>query len=357
MLNYFFALFFLLNFSTVKAQDSTVIYYDKDWEVQDWEIDAAFFRIQKVDSKTELITVRDYWISGEIQMTGSFISNTKKESKQGEFIWYNKDGRKSWEMTYLKGDKHGEGVWFFDSGKVMEKEFYEKDEPIGIATSWYENGEIESITKYNISNVDSVYYWYSDGKKMLEGTWFETEVEDIKYDNFWDSIGNQTIIDGNGFLIQETNTEYWKGEITEGLYNGVWCKYAMGDVRQIIGKMKFKGGNFKKGYLDFNDGKVKFDGGWRKSPKFPNGSKGLSAYIGKNLGECRENIIANRVSVEFVVMTDGSISEVKIISGETTVCQEEEIYKMFSNMPIWTPGIQMGSFVKVRYTIPIKYTI
>jgi len=382
MLNYVFTLFLALNFNTLTAQDSTVIYYDEDWEVQDWEIDAAYFRIQKIEPKTELITVTDYWISGEIQMTGSFMSNTKPVSKNGKFVWYNKDGSIDWEVSYQNGKKNGiETRWYgFDSlratkhymngkldgeylryyknGDLMDQEFFKQGEANGTATTWYEGGVIESITKYNVSNIDSVYYWYENGDKLLEGTLFETEVEDLKFGNYWDSTRTQTVSNGNGFLVIDDDDDYyWMGQITNGLYNGVWSKYKLSTELDLIGKMKFKNGNFKKGYLDFRGGKVKLEGGWTLSPEFPNGHKGLSKYIGSALGGCRNEIIENTVYVEFVIKKNGKISEIKIVSGKTSKCQEENIYKMFDNMPIWTPGIHYGDFVRVRYTIPIKYTL
>ena len=106
--------FYVVNSIRNFAQDITVIYYDKNREVPVLEIDAGQYRTQFTNAETGLIMVEDFWMSGYIQMTGSFVFNTEKESKEGLFTYYAKDGDIESEVTYLKGEKHGvekEWVW------------------------------------------------------------------------------------------------------------------------------------------------------------------------------------------------------------------------------------------------------
>jgi antitoxin component YwqK of YwqJK toxin-antitoxin module len=384
MYKYLIALLFVVNSIPTIAQDSTIIYYDKDWEVQDWEIDAAYYRVQVTYAETGLIEVKDFWISGDIQMTGSFISNTEEESKNGLFTYYVEGGDIESEVTFLKGEKHGiekewygldslmsiqnytegelegESLWYYESGKLKEQVFYKEDAITDISTSWFENGVIESVKKCNDFNLDSVYYWYENGDKRLEGNLLLTSyesLEHIKYWNYWDSLGKQIIVNGYGVLITENDNEYWEGEILNGLAHGVWQKYDKSERGKSIGQMKFKNGTFKKGYLNFQGDKIYLEDRWVRSPEFPKGHKGLSSYISDYLYDSCDDIIENSVYVEFVVYNDGKTKDIKIVSGKTTVCQEEYIFKMFDNMPIWKPGIQLGYFVNVRYTVPIKYKL
>ena len=76
-------MFFVVNSILNFAQDITVIYYDKNREVQGWKIDAGQYRAQFTNAETGLIMVDDFWMSGYIQMTGSFVFNTEEESKEG----------------------------------------------------------------------------------------------------------------------------------------------------------------------------------------------------------------------------------------------------------------------------------
>jgi len=378
---------FLLCSDISFTQDSSIVYYDRNWEVIDLEENAVFYRVQKTDSIDGLIFVKDFWISGEIQMKGSFRLNTKINSRHGEFIWYNKDGSRDWEVTYKSGKKHGaerewysfdtlysvdnyingklngEALTYYENGKLMEQEFYKDDKHFGDAKSWYESGTIESLVKYNAYYVDSVYHWYENGDKKLEGILIPSELgfSNIKYLNCWDSTGNHNVVNGNGYLTLENDNKYWEGEIVNGLQDGVWNKYQKTNGNSLrgisIGSMKFKKGVYKKGYLLLAGEKIPLKSNLAVSPEFPKGQKGLSAYISNYLGGCRKNIIENTVYVEFVVYNDGKVSDIKIVTGKTTVCQELNINKMFNDMPKWTPGIQLGYFVNVRYTVPIKYTL
>lgn len=62
------------------------------------------------------------------------------------------------------------------------------------------------------------------------------------------------------------------------------------------------------------------------------------------------------VYVEFVINTDGSISDAKVIRGIGFGCDEEAI-RAVENMPAWKPGTQNGNAVRVKTTIPIKFEV
>lgn len=67
---------------------SNILYYDEDWENTDKE-SAAYIRYRdKIDGK---YVVTDRWITGEIQMKGTY-SDFHCNEKVGEFKWYDKDG-------------------------------------------------------------------------------------------------------------------------------------------------------------------------------------------------------------------------------------------------------------------------
>lgn len=62
------------------------------------------------------------------------------------------------------------------------------------------------------------------------------------------------------------------------------------------------------------------------------------------------------VYVEFVINTDGSISNVSIARGIGSGCDEEAL-RAVESMPKWFPGKQNGTAVRVKTTIPIKFQI
>lgn len=61
-----------------------------------------------------------------------------------------------------------------------------------------------------------------------------------------------------------------------------------------------------------------------------------------------------RVFVSFVVNTDGSIQDVKLIKGVGFGCDEEAI-RVIKSMPRWNPAKQNGKPVRSIFTQPITF--
>lgn len=94
-------------------------------------------------------------------------------------------------------------------------------------------------------------------------------------------------------------------------------------------------------------------------PQYPGGDSAMVNFIRDNVTypeESREMGEQGTVYVQFVVNTDGSISEVEVIRGVSQLLDEEAM-RVIKLMPNWIPGMQQGKPVRVRYRIPIKFSI
>ena len=95
-------------------------------------------------------------------------------------------------------------------------------------------------------------------------------------------------------------------------------------------------------------------------PEFPDGGmSGLMQFLSKNIQypiNAQKNHTQGRVTVQFVVNKDGSISEPKIIRGVDPDLDGEAI-RVISLMPKWKPGMQKGQPVRVRYTVPVMFRL
>ena len=94
-------------------------------------------------------------------------------------------------------------------------------------------------------------------------------------------------------------------------------------------------------------------------PEFPYGAARMMEYIQKNIEypiEARESNVEGRVYVNFIVETDGSISNVNVLRGIGGGCDEEAM-RVVRGMPKWKPGKHNGSAVRVSYTIPIIFKL
>lgn len=94
-------------------------------------------------------------------------------------------------------------------------------------------------------------------------------------------------------------------------------------------------------------------------PEFPGGMAGLAKFIQRNLNYpsmAQDNGIQGKVYLSFVVEKDGSISDVSVTRGIGSGCDEEAV-RVIKKSPKWKPGMQNSQTVRVRYSLPINYTI
>ncbi|ACU04620.1 MULTISPECIES: energy transducer TonB [Pedobacter] len=96
-----FVLCLLLSGIVTYAQKTDTTYYDKDWEPSTKAL-GSYFRITKTIEEGKRYEVTDYFKSGKIQMTGAYTS-LSPEVKDGEFIWYDEQGKKEKEAVYVLG--------------------------------------------------------------------------------------------------------------------------------------------------------------------------------------------------------------------------------------------------------------
>ncbi|MTI32246.1 TonB family protein [Xanthovirga aplysinae] len=94
-------------------------------------------------------------------------------------------------------------------------------------------------------------------------------------------------------------------------------------------------------------------------PEYPGGMKAFYKYVSKTMkypAQARRMGIDGRVIVQFVVDTDGAITNVKVIRGRGAGLDEEAI-RVLKNSKKWKAGKQRGIPVKVRMTLPINFKL
>lgn len=94
-------------------------------------------------------------------------------------------------------------------------------------------------------------------------------------------------------------------------------------------------------------------------PQFPGGSSAMFEYIATSLKypvKAEENGVQGRVVCTFVVDTDGSISDVKVVKSVDPTL-DKEAKRIVQEMPKWIPGKQGGAPVRVKYTVPVTFRL
>ena len=66
--------------------------------------------------------------------------------------------------------------------------------------------------------------------------------------------------------------------------------------------------------------------------------------------------IQGRVSLTFIVETDGSVSNVMVVQGVAAII-DEEVVKAVEASPRWSPGLQQGQPVRIRYSFWLNFIL
>ena len=94
-------------------------------------------------------------------------------------------------------------------------------------------------------------------------------------------------------------------------------------------------------------------------PQYPGGPTELFQFLSKTVKypEAAEKAgTQGRVIATFIVEKDGSISDARVVKSVSKELDEEAL-RVINAMPKWTPGMQSGKNVRVKYTIPISFRL
>jgi len=94
-------------------------------------------------------------------------------------------------------------------------------------------------------------------------------------------------------------------------------------------------------------------------PEYPGGNGAMMKFISDTIRypvEAQQKGIQGSVICNFVVMKDGSISDVQIVRGVDPLLDAEAL-RVLKLMPDWKPGKQRGQSVNVRFTLPVVFRL
>ncbi len=147
----------------VIAQDTDILFYDKDWKGVSSKAFAAFYRVLPKKRNNNLHKpFRDYYITGELQAEGGFISLDEKDDKKsvfdGDWTTYYRNGKVEQKGHRDNGVEQGEYVKYGEKGLILIRAMLKNGKPDGIYTQFNEDGSLCMQMEYQ--NGEPVYDWY-----------------------------------------------------------------------------------------------------------------------------------------------------------------------------------------------------
>ena len=92
-------------------------------------------------------------------------------------------------------------------------------------------------------------------------------------------------------------------------------------------------------------------------PEYPGGMQAMIEFLQANMKypeDAAKQKVEGRVMVQFVVETDGSISDVHV-AKQVFPSLDAEAIRVVQAMTKWTPGKEKGKVVRVKYNLPIVF--
>ena len=94
-------------------------------------------------------------------------------------------------------------------------------------------------------------------------------------------------------------------------------------------------------------------------PQFNGGMAKFYTFIGENIKypeEAVKNKVQGNVLMSFYVEKDGTLSNIKV-DRKVGYGTDEEAIRVLSLSEKWSPGLINGKAVRVKYNIPVKFTL
>jgi TonB family protein len=360
-------------------------YLNSDYMPVDSKIDYSYLQKTKIDTLTGE-PVGDIEFYKRNKLIASFKQTITKTNYTPKYPDEVKD-------TLLKMDvvRHldqnetvlGEILTFFENGTLEERRFYDNGKasyPLtnyhrnGVIreytqyidvekkkfrkTSWFLNGQIEAITEYETVAVPSV------DKNSMSPMSFREKINIVEQ---WDNSGNQRVTDGNGdvvFKYYEDIENYEllieAGKVENHQKQGVWTGKMADGFTSF--KEFYKNGELEKGIsYSVSGDSVTYSKDVEVNAQFKGGINGYTNYLIHNLkypASAQRNNAEGKSYIQFVVCTDGSLCDFKILKSAGDISLDKEAMRVIQNSSgKWESGIQRGRKVRSKFTLPINFRL
>jgi len=206
---------------TNNEDETDKIYYDINWKGVSNPADAAFYRVVEYPAKL----FSDYYITGELQASGKFISIDKYDDNRsvfdGETTSYFKDGQVQAVKNFQNGKQNGDFCEYTEDGLVKQKVYFVDGKMDGLYTKFLDDGRCFQA-EYSNGQPKYDYYVLSD----TTGNIMQVHFSDNK--PFWSSPD-----------VSERKTDYH-----DGVAYQYYINYGM-TVSQAVSKNNIYGKWFK----------------------------------------------------------------------------------------------------------------
>jgi len=285
---------------------------------------ATFFIAYSVESQPCKIKYKDKLESSSklIDCGGNF---TIEKLKNGSCILkrYYPETRQLTHLATFKSKKlkelHGPYIEYWDDGTLVTQGMFSNHQKVGV---WIENEKQSGYYENDLR--EGEWTIYGNDSLVLEVKSYSRGVqhgESIRFDSLGRSAYKEVY--QNGLLISSTKDTINIVEETMPRFPGCENMGLSDADLQICAQRKM---------LEYVYGNLKY-------PK-----------------KARKLNVQGRALIQFTILKDGSVTNLKALHGVSKDIKEE-VFSLIKKMPNWHPGLQNGMPVNVQFTMPIKFNL
>jgi TonB family protein len=188
-------LIFVLCFAGISLLEGQTLtdtmYFNNAWD-QSTKEEARYYRIIKMDLGGDfLFHVTDYYLSGLVQMTGTYKS-IRPDDREGTFSWYFPDGQKQQECEYKNNLLHGLFQEWYEDGRIKTNQNFSEGLLDGPLKTWRKDGTLQLDVHYTKGEKHGFFMsYYANGQiarkelydngQFIEGQCYTQEANPTEY--------------------------------------------------------------------------------------------------------------------------------------------------------------------------------
>ena len=231
--------------------------------------------------------------------------------------------------------------------------------PQGTFTQYFANGNVKSVTHYdNGKPVGQGAFYFPNGKPYYTAA-YDTAKKKLRINNVSDSAGKVMAENGKGtcaFYDTDFKRVTAQGPIIDGLKDGQW----MGSMNDTVTYVcTYSQGESVSGTSYQRSGKINHFTKDEIEPVFTGGLDAFYKFLAHEVHYpklAKKNNVQGKVFLSFMIDNDGTLTNVKVVRGIGSGCDEESV-RVLKMSPPWQPGYQYGVAVRVMYSIPLTFSL
>lgn len=195
------------NLSVLACAQQEIIYFNEEWQRVYSPENAKYYRILTIDGYNKPVgTVKDYYISGELQWQGRLSSydpyNDASAKREGLCTWYYKNGQPSQESYYSNGKENGKLVLWDEYGNKTRQVDYKMGVIDGQWIEYHNNGKPSLVAEFTNGQLKDKWITACDEDGNCDKVFIETFADNRNQWGLVNESGCQgKIVEGEGLSM------------------------------------------------------------------------------------------------------------------------------------------------------------